>query len=309
MAEEKLEQEVLEDEGVEVEIEVKEEEPVEQEVVVKEDAAEEVESASAEPETTEDELETYSSKVQNRIKKLTEKYRKEERDREDAVRMAQQLLGENQQLKSRMQNLDKGYLSEYGTRLDSETTNAKRLYKEAYEAGDADKMMEAQEAMSRMSIEQERLRIAKQRSEQVEVEQGQAQGQPVPQQAAPQQNPAPKPDPKAEAWAEKNEWFGSDEVMTYAAFGIHRKLVEEEGIDPTANDYYTEVDKRMRVEFPHKFQAAKKSGGAQVAPAGASATRSTAKTGRRSVKLSPSQIAMAKRLNVPLEEYAKYVKD
>ena len=172
MAEEKLEQEVLEDEGVEVEIEVKEEEPVEQEVVVKEDAAEEVESASAEPETTEDELETYSSKVQNRIKKLTEKYRKEERDREEAVRMAQQLLGENQQLKSRMQNLDKGYLSEYGTRLDSETTNAKRLYKEAYEAGDADKMMEAQEAMSRMSIEQERLRIAKQRSEQVEVEQG-----------------------------------------------------------------------------------------------------------------------------------------
>mgnify|MGYP003636256803 FL=1 len=309
MAEEKLEQEVLEDEGVEVEIEVKEEEPVEQEVVVKEDAAEEVESASAEPETTEDELETYSSKVQNRIKKLTEKYRKEERDREEAVRMAQQLLGENQQLKSRMQNLDKGYLSEYGTRLDSETTNAKRLYKEAYEAGDADKMMEAQEAMSRMSIEQERLRIAKQRSEQVEVEQGQAQGQPVPQQAAPQQNPAPKPDPKAEAWAEKNEWFGSDEVMTYAAFGIHRKLVEEEGIDPTANDYYTEVDKRMRLEFPHKFQAAKKSGGAQVAPAGASATRSTAKTGRRSVKLSPSQIAMAKRLNVPLEEYAKYVKD
>ena len=309
MAEEKLEQEVLEDEGVEVEIEVKEEEPVEQEVVVKEDAAEEVESASAEPETTEDELETYSSKVQNRIKKLTEKYRKEERDREEAVRMAQQLLGENQQLKSRMQNLDKGYLREYGTRLDSETTNAKRLYKEAYEAGDADKMMEAQEAMSRMSIEQERLRIAKQRSEQVEVEQGQAQGQPVPQQAAPQQNPAPKPDPKAEAWAEKNEWFGSDEVMTYAAFGIHRKLVEEEGIDPTANDYYTEVDKRMRVEFPHKFQAAKKSGGAQVAPAGASATRSTAKTGRRSVKLSPSQIAMAKRLNVPLEEYAKYVKD
>ena len=309
MAEEKLEQEVLEDEGVEVEIEVKEEEPVEQEVVVKEDAAEEVESASAEPETTEDELETYSSKVQNRIKKLTEKYRKEERDREEAVRMAQQLLGENQQLKSRMQNLDKGYLSEYGTRLDSETTNAKRLYKEAYEAGDADKMMEAQEAMSRMSIEQERLRIAKQRSEQVEVEQGQAQGQPVPQQAAPQQNPAPKPDPKAEAWAEKNEWFGSDEVMTYAAFGIHRKLVEEEGIDPTANDYYTEVDKRMRVEFPHKFQAAKKSGGAQVAPAGASATRSTAKSGRRSVKLSPSQIAMAKRLNVPLEEYAKYVKD
>jgi len=307
MAEEKLEQEVLEDEGVEVEVEVKEEESSKTEIPVVTEEVKEEEPApveTTEAETTEDELETYSTKVQNRIKKLTEKYRKEERDREEAVRMAQQLLGENQQLKNRMQNLDKGYLTEYGTRLDSEVINAKRLYKEAYEAGDADKMMEAQEAMSKMSIEQERLRIAKQRSEQVEVEQGQAQGQPAPQQQA----PAPKPDPKAEAWAEKNEWFGSDEVMTYAAFGIHRKLVEEEGIDPSAEEYYTEVDRRMRVEFPHKFQA-KKSGGAQVAPAGASATRSTAKTGRRSVKLSPSQIAMAKRLNVPLEEYAKYVKE
>ena len=311
MAEEKLEQEVLEDEGVEVEVEVKEEESSKSEIPVVTEEVKEEEPApveTTEAETTEDELETYSTKVQNRIKKLTEKYRKEERDREEAVRMAQQLLGENQQLKNRMQNLDKGYLTEYGTRLDSEVINAKRLYKEAYESGDADKMMEAQEAMSKMSIEQERLRIAKQRSEQVEVEQGQAQGQPAPQQAAQQQAPAPKPDPKAEAWAEKNEWFGSDEVMTYAAFGIHRKLVEEEGIDPSAEEYYTEVDRRMRVEFPHKFQA-KKSGGAQVAPAGASATRSTAKTGRRSVKLSPSQIAMAKRLNVPLEEYAKYVKE
>jgi len=311
MAEEKLEQEVLEDEGVEVEVEVKEEESSKTEIPVVTEEVKEKEPASVETteaETTEDELETYSTKVQNRIKKLTEKYRKEERDREEAVRMAQQLLGENQQLKNRMQNLDKGYLTEYGTRLDSEVINAKRLYKEAYEAGDADKMMEAQEAMSKMSIEQERLRIAKQRSEQVEVEQSQAQGQPAPQQAPQQQAPAPKPDPKAEAWAEKNEWFGSDEVMTYAAFGIHRKLVEEEGIDPSAEEYYTEVDRRMRVEFPHKFQA-KKSGGAQVAPAGASATRSTAKTGRRSVKLSPSQIAMAKRLNVPLEEYAKYVKE
>jgi GH15 family glucan-1,4-alpha-glucosidase len=130
------------------------------------------------------------------------------------------------------------------------------------------------------------------------------------QQAAPLVNKKqPDPDPRAQEWANKNEWFGSDEVMTYAAFGLHKKLVEEEGFDPNTEDYYSEVDKRMRTEFPHKFQATKKSGGAQVAPAGASATRSTAKSGRRSVKLSPSQIAMAKRLNVPLEEYAKYVKD
>jgi len=157
-----------------------------------------------------------------------------------------------------------------------------------------------------MTLMQERVRVAKQRLSVQEAE-------PVPQQtqqpaAAPQQKAA-KPDPRAQDWADKNEWFGSDEVMTYASFGIHRKLVEEEGFDPSSDEYYSEVDKRMRTEFPQKFQAAKRSGGAQVAPAGASATRSTAKSGRRSVKLSPSQIAMAKRLNVPLEEYAKYVKD
>ena len=300
MSEEKLDQEVLEDEGVEIEVDVPEEEV----------SAEAVETEAVEEEKEpEDELESYSSKVQSRIKKLTEKYRNEERDREEAVRMAQQLLTENNQLKTRMQNLDKGYLTEYGTRLESQVGEAKRLYKEAYEAGDADKMMEAQEGLSKMSIEQERLRIAKQRSEdKVAVEQQQVQGQPQQQPAPQQQQAAPTPDPKAEAWAEKNEWFGNDEVMTYAVFGIHRKMVQEEGIDPNGEEYYSEVDRRMRVEFPHKFKA-KQSGGAQVAPAGASATRSTAKSGRRSVKLSPSQIAMAKRLNVPLEEYAKYVKD
>ena len=219
--------------------------------------------------------------------------------------MAQQLLTENQSLKSRVQNLDEGYLSEYGTRLDAQVDTAKRLYKEAYDSGDTDKMFDAQEALSKMSIEQERLRLAKQRSEhQMQQEQYQQEQY----QQAPVQQPAAKPDPKAQGWAEKNEWFGSDEVMTYAAFGIHRKLVEEEGFDPASEEYYTEVDRRMRSEFPNKFQT-KKSSGAQVASAGASASRSTSKSGRRSVKLSPSQIAMAKRLNVPLEEYAKFVKD
>jgi hypothetical protein len=293
------EQEVLEDEGVEIEVEATEE-PTGQEVV------EEPEAQEPAAESGDDELDSYSNKVQARIKKLTERYRKEERDREEAVRLAQQLLQENESLKSRVQNLDKGYLSEYGTRIDAQVETAKRLYKEAYDAGDTDKMFEAQEALSKMSIEQERLRIAKQRSEQVPDQAPVAQQQvPIQQPVAP---PAPKPDPKAQSWAEKNDWFGSDEVMTYAAFGIHRKLVEEEGFDPASEEYYTEVDRRMRSEFPNKFQA-KKSSGAQVASAGASASRSTAKTGRRSVKLSPSQIAMAKRLNVPLEEYAKFVKD
>ena len=295
------EQEVIEndDEGVEVEIEA----PQETDQVTE---VEPVEQESAPVDSSgDDELESYSTKVQSRIKKLTERYRKEERDREEAVRLAQQLLTENQSLKSRVQNLDEGYLSEYGTRLDAQVDTAKRLYKEAYDSGDTDKMFDAQEALSKMSIEQERLRLAKQRSEhQMQQEQYQQEQY----QQAPVQQPAAKPDPKAQGWAEKNEWFGSDEVMTYAAFGIHRKLVEEEGFDPASEEYYTEVDRRMRSEFPNKFQA-KKSSGAQVASAGASASRSTAKTGRRSVKLSPSQIAMAKRLNVPLEEYAKFVKD
>ncbi len=296
-------QEVIEndeEEGVEVEIDAPEQDEESSGTPVS------AESSSTEQDS-DDELDSYSNKVQSRIKKLTEKYRKEERDREEAVRMAQQLLQENQTLKGRMQNLDKGYLAEYSTRLETQVSAAKNLYREAHDSGDTDKMLEAQEALSKMSIEQERLRLAKQRSESA-APQGGEEIQ-VPQQQIQPQQPAPPADPKAKGWAEKNNWFGEDEVMTYAAFGIHRKLVEEEGFDPQSDDYYTEVDKRMRSEFPHKFQPAKRSGGAQVAPAGASATRSTAKSGRRSVKLSPSQIAMAKRLNVPLEEYAKYVKD
>lgn len=283
------------DEGVEIEIEQTE----------PEDSSTRSAATTGGSDDNSEELESYSSKVQTRIKKLTERYRKEERDREEAVRMAQQLLDENTTLKSRMQNLDKGYLSEYGTRLEAQSSAAKKLYREAYDSGDTDKMIEAQDTLSKMSIEGERLRVAKQRSERA-TQQPQQQQQ---QQAAKPQAPAAKPDPKAQGWADKNDWFGADEVMTFAAFGIHKKLVEEEGFDPAADDYYSEVDKRMRKEFPHKFQAQRKTSGAQVAPAGASATRSTAKTGRRSVKLSPSQIAMAKRLNVPLEEYAKYVKD
>ena len=253
----------------------------------------------------EDELDSYSKGVQNRIKKLTEKYRQEERDKAEALRVSQELLDENKKLKERVQALDTGYLSEYGTRLESQTDAAKRLYKEAYEAGDSDKMLEAQQLISTIAVEQQRYNTAKARAEQqakVPVQQQQKQQQPA---AAPQ----PTPDPRAQEWAEKNTWFGDDRVMTSAAFAIHQQLVEEEGFDPKSDEYYTEVDSRIRKEFPHKFQAAKKSGGAQVAAAAASASRSTAKSGRRSVKLSHSQVAIAKKLGVPLEEYAKYVKE
>ena len=251
-----------------------------------------------------DELDNYSNKVQARIKKLTEKYRKEERDREEATRLAEQLLAENQQLKGQVQNLDKGFVAEYGNRLESQEAAVKQAWKQAYETGDADAIVNAQEALARIAVEKDKHRSAKLRTER----------QPAPVQqerAAPQpaQQSARRPDPKAEEWAKKNDWFGSDDVMTYAVFGLHNKLVSEEGFDPDSDEYYTEVDRRIRAEFPHKFETKKKSSGAQVASAGASASRSTTKSGRRSVKLSPSQIAMAKRLNVPLEEYAKFVKD
>jgi hypothetical protein len=257
--------------------------------------------------SAEGELENYSKGVQKRISRLTEKFRKEERDRQEAVRIAQHLLQEKQQLESRLKQLDSGYLNEYGARIEAQITAARRAYKDAYESGDTDKMIEAQEVLARATTDKQRYDLAKSRAQE------RVQTTEVPQQqyAAPQQQrvaPQPQVDPKAQTWAEKNDWFGQDEVMTYAAFGVHRKLVEEEGFDPQSDEYYSEIDRRMRTEFPHKFQASKPSGKSQVAPAGSSASRST-KQGRRTVRLSPSQIAIAKKLNVPLEEYAKYVKD
>jgi hypothetical protein len=272
-----------------------------------------VKEAKAEPEKAsgDEELDSYSKGVQSRIKKLTEKYRQEERDKAEALRVSQQLLEENKKLKTRMQALDTGYLSEYGTRLQSQTDAAKRAYKEAYEAGDTDKMLEAQQALSNIAIETQRYNTAKTRAEQQAKMQVQRQEQPVQQQQVAQQPQPqqPQPDPRAQSWAEKNDWFGQDKVMTASAFAIHQQLVEEEGFDPQTDEYYTEVDKRIRSEFPHKFQTAKKSGGgSQVASAGNSASRSN-KQGRRSVKLTHSQVAIAKKLGVPLEEYAKYVKE
>ena len=257
-----------------------------------------------------DELDSYSKGVQSRIKKLTEKYRQEERDKGEALRVSQELLEENKKLKSRVQALDTGYLSEYGTRLQSQTESAKRAYKEAYDAGDSDKMVEAQQALSNIAVETQRYNTAKIRAEQqAKVQVAQQQQQPVQQQQQQPVQQQAQPDPRAIQWKDKNTWFGDDKIMTAAAFALHSQLTEEEGFDPNTEEYYSEVDSRMRKEFPHKFQTAKKSGGAQVAAAAASASRSTAKSGRRSVKLSHSQVAIAKKLGVPLEEYAKYVKE
>ncbi len=295
MSEEKVEEQ-------EIAIETPEEE------APKEAAPERVEEAPKEEPKQEDELDSYSKGVQSRIKKLTEKYRQEERDKSEAVRLSQQLMEENEKLKSRVKALDTGYLSEYGTRLQTQTEAAKRMLKEAYEAGNSDGVVEAQQLMSNIAAEQQRYNTAKaqaDRQAKMQVQQPQEQ----PQQQQPVQQQRAQPDPRAVAWKDKNDWFGSDKIMTAAAFALHSQLTEEEGFDPNTDEYYTEVDKRLRQEFPHKFSETKKSGGgSQVASAGNSASRST-KQGRRSVKLSHSQVAIAKKLGVPLEEYAKYVKD
>lgn len=252
-----------------------------------------------------EELSSYSKGVQQRISKLTERYRKEQRDGQELSRLSQTLLAENQQLKARVQALDTGYISEYGARLQTQEAAVKNAYRAAHEAGDTEAMLTAQEDLAKIVVERQRYATAKFRSE-AQAEQALAAPR---QQAAPQQAPqAPQPDPRAQSWAEKNKWFGEDRVMTTAAFAIHQELIDEQGFDPAGNEYYTEIDRRIRSEFPHKFAAKKPGGGSQVASADSSASRNT-KQERRTVRLTPSQVAMAKRLNVPLDQYAKYVKD
>jgi len=298
------------DEEEELVVEVVEEESEDKVEAVEEKAEDKVEVVEEKVEEPSDELETYSKNVQNRIKKQTAKYHQEKRDKEEAQRLAETLLQENNNLKAQNKQLDSGYLNQYGAKVEAQMNAARQAYKEAYESGDSDAVVKAQEFLSRATIDSDRYNVAKQRADQrLSVEQAQPeQSQQAPvqqQQAAP---PPPQEDPKARSWAEKNTWFGQDEVMTYAAFGIHRKMVEEEGFDPMSDEYYNEVDRRLLSEFPTKLGVKKTGGSTQVAPAGSSASRST-KKGRRTVTLTPSQVAMAKRLNVPLEEYAKYVKE
>ena len=277
--------------------EQKEQQP---EITVEEESEETEEQPQA---ANEDELQEYSKNVQQRISKLTKKYRDEEAQRLAAVEFAEAVKKQNDELKQRLSALDQSYTSEFGTRVDSQIESAKQAYQKAYDDGDAEAMFEAQKNLSKLALDQAQLEQAKRRQE--KAEQG-TETQPAAQPAA---QPQP-PDPKAEAWAQKNEWFGADQTMTYAAFGVHRQLIEDEGFDPQSDEYYNELDNRMRKEFPHKFAAPTKNDtGPRVASAESTASRSKSTKGRRTVKLTPSQIAIAKRLNVPLEEYAKYVKE
>jgi hypothetical protein len=249
------------------------------------------------------ELGNYSKKVDKRIKKLTAARRHAEEEAAAAVQYIQQVQAQNEQYKKRLSNLDKGYMSEYEGRITTQEAQAKRAMTEAYEAGEYEKVAEAQAAIAQIAIEKERLRMQKQRSAQ-QQKQSEQQAQ-VQQQ--PQQRQAPSRDLKLESWMQKNTWFGpnGDKVMTGAARAIHNTLVAEEGFAPTSDDYYAEIDKRMRREMPNKFQADRKNVQA-VTPAGSG--NRTLKSGRKKqVELNAGQVALAQKLNIPLEKYAAEV--
>ena len=283
--------------------ETSEEKPVEVELpleTVEKTEEKPQEKSEEKPEKKDEELNEYSKNVQKRINQITDRYRKEQRDKEEAVRLAETLKSENEKLQTQISNLDKGYINEYGTRIESQLASASDALKKALEVNDAEAIVKANQAIAKATIEQERHRLAKERQE--------SQPEVKPQeQTQPQAQPEAQVDPKAKAWAEENPWFGENEEMTMLAMGLDKKL-KQEGFDPRSDEYYTEINKRIRKRFPEEFEEEKTSSANRVAPADSTASRSSNK-GRRTVKLSPSQVAMAKRLNVPLEEYAKYVKE
>jgi len=227
--------------------------------------------------------------------------REAERQRDEAVNYAQSVNQTATTLKEKLKNSDSSLFKEYDNRVQSEIAGAKQLLKEAQDAGDSAAVVEATEKLSRVSAEAENLRRLS--AQQQIREKNQSQAVPVEGYTPTLQPQAAGPDPKAEEWAKRNTWFGDDQAMTFAAFGIHKELVEG-GVDPTSDTYYSEVDKRMSETFPHKFSNEQSAPVQQVA---ASSRGASGKKSSRKIKLTPSQVAIAKRLNVPLEEYAKHI--
>tara|TARA_R110000751_G_scaffold37113_1_gene90216 strand:- start:490 stop:1365 length:876 start_codon:yes stop_codon:yes gene_type:complete len=253
---------------------------------------------------SEDQFSKAESSTQKRIGRLTKKMREAERREQEAIKYAQAVQGESNDLKQRMSSLDTNYVEEYTTRVNTQISQAEATLTRAIEIGDSKATVEAQRALTSLAIQQDRANQAKMQSQR-QNQQAAAAQEYQSRQPMPAQQPK-RPDPKAESWALRNSWFGSDEAMTYAAFGIHKKLVEEDGFDPSGEDYYTELDRRISDKFGNG------SNGTNRRPAqtviGASRTPSGRSSGRK-VRLTPSQVAIAKKLGVPLEEYAKYVKE
>jgi hypothetical protein len=272
--------------------------PKEEKIEVEQVSEEAVEEKKVEPETKkDDELKEYSEGVQKRIAKLTRKMREAERQKEEAVAFADAVNRQKSELEGRLSKLDKSYTSEFENRVTNSMVAAKQALKTAIEAQDVEGQVKAQEQIASLTMDAARLSAMK-AAEEIK---------PKEVNVTPQQTSSPQADPMAEAWASENAWFGNDSAMTYTAFDIHKQLVEKEGFDPKSKEYYDEVDKRIRVEFPHKFDKVENNTTERAKPAQtvASARRSASTKGRKTVKLTPSQVAIAKRLGVPLEEYAK----
>jgi hypothetical protein len=265
------------------------------------------ENPSESPQEQKNELDEVSDNVQKRISKLTARMREAERREQAAVEFARGLQTEKHSLQQSLVNTDYSRLSEAKNRLDTQQATLKAIIRKAREEGDVDTETEAVQRLTDLTMEQRQVAgWLQSQGQQVQQMQQQPVQQYVPQQAAPQR---PTPSPKAEDWAARNPWFGQDRMLTYGAWGIHQTLVEQEGVDPNSDEYYTELDRRLRDEFPRRFQDQPRQ--QRSAPAVAPASRSSGlnTSARRTVRLSPSQVAIAKKLGVPLEEYAKYVKD
>jgi hypothetical protein len=279
-----------EEEKIEVEqVEAKEETPVETQ---KEEKVEE----------KKDELKEYSDGVQKRIAKLTRKMREAERQKEEAIAFAEAANRSKTEMEGKLSKLDKNYVSEFESRVKTNLAAAKLALKNAIESQNVEAQVAAQEQIANLTVDAARLNSMKVAEKEPKKEVT----------INPQQvnNKIAPTDPKAEEWASNNSWFGNDSAMTYTAFDIHKKLVEEEGFDPKTEEYYEEVDKRIRLEFPHKFDKVSNTTTERAKPAQnvASAKRSASTGRKKTVKLTPSQVAIAKRLGVPLEDYAKQLK-
>ena len=254
---------------------------------------------------SEDQFEQAENATQSRINRLTKKMREAERRENEAVNYAKHVQAEANSLKQRMSSLDNSYVNEYTTRVETQLAQTEKEMARAMELGDTQAAVEAQRKLTSLSIENDRASQAKMQQErQRQTASQQPQQQQVQQQ--PQQQQVKRPDRKAEEWAEQNDWFGQDEAMTFAAFGIHKKLVEDEGFDPQSDDYYSELDQRISDKFRVPANTTSRRPAQTVA--GVSRSTSGRSTGRK-VRLTPSQVAIAKKLGVPLSEYAKYVKD
>ena len=250
----------------------------------------------------EEELEQYSEGVQKRIAKLTKKWREAERQKEAAIDFARGGQVELSHLKNKLTRLEPNYVSAMEDKVVAGLEAAKAKLAAAREANDINAEVEAQKMIAQIGVEEARVTALKAQAEETKERVKLSRGAPSLDQTL-GQTPPPA-DPKAEAWAEKNPWFGQDSAMTYTAFDLHKKLTEQEGFDPNSNEYYAEVDKRMRIDFPHKFDRTEPKESTKPTQTVASATRSV-KPGRNTVRLTSSEVAIAKKLGVPLEEYAK----